>query len=129
MKISVLLADDNEIMRKVIADLLKRDPEIQVVAECVSFAQTIQLAAKLHPQVIVLDVHLSDERTVTQAQLRSGLIGSRLLAISIWVDEETKYLAEAFGAATLLDKTKLATELIPAIKHYTNEGSEWIISE
>ena len=56
MTISVLLADDSEILRKVIVDLLKSDPEIQVVAECVNFAQTIELATKLNPQVIVLDI-------------------------------------------------------------------------
>ena len=123
MKISVLLADDSEIMRKVIADLLKSDPEIEVVAESVGFAQTIQLAAKLQPQIIVLDVHMRDERTVTRAQLKSGLNGSRLLAISIWKDEETRYLAEAIGAVTLLDKAKLGTELIPAIRHLANESS------
>lgn len=124
MTIRVLLADDSEVVRKAIVGLLKVDPEIELVAECVGFAQTIQLAAKLHPQVIVLDVHMSDERTVTRAQLKSGLIGSRLLAMSVWNDEETRYLAEAIGAATLLDKAKLAAELIPAIKHYANEGSE-----
>jgi chemotaxis response regulator CheB len=123
MKISVLLADDSEIIRKVIVDLLKSDSEIEVVAECVSFAQTIEAAAKLHPQVIVLDVHMSDERTVAPSQLKSGLNGLPLLAISVWIDDETKYLAKAFGAATLLDKTKLAMELIPAIRHYANENS------
>jgi chemotaxis response regulator CheB len=50
MKISVLLADDSEIMRKVIAGLLRDDPEIEVVAECVSFAQTMERASKLRPQ-------------------------------------------------------------------------------
>ena len=49
MTIPVLLADDSEIMRNVIVDLLKSDPEIEVVAECVSFAQTIQFAGKFHP--------------------------------------------------------------------------------
>jgi DNA-binding NarL/FixJ family response regulator len=125
MTISVLLADDSEIMRKVIVDLLKSDPEIEVVAESVGFSQTIQLAAKLRPQVIVLDVHMSDERTVTRAQVKSGLIGSRLLAISVWHDDETKCLAETLGAATLLDKTKLTAELIPAIKDCAN-GTERI---
>jgi CheY-like chemotaxis protein len=124
MTISVLLADDSEIMRKAIVDLLKGVPEIEVVAESVGFAQTIRLAAKLHPQVIVLDVHMSDERTVTRAQLKSGLEGSRLLAISVWNDDQTKYLAEAIGAAALLDKTKLTAELIPAIRHLANESSE-----
>jgi chemotaxis response regulator CheB len=121
MKISVLLADDSEIMRKVIADLIKGDPEIEVVAECVSFAQTMELATKLHPQVIVLDLHMGDERTVTPSQLKSGLNGSLLLAMSIWNDDETKSLAETIGAVMLLDKTKLATELIPAIRQYGND--------
>ena len=124
MKISVLLADDSEIIRKVLADLLQADPEIELVAECVSFAQTMERASKLHPQVIVLDVHMSDERAVTPSHLKFGLIGSRLLAISIWKDDETKALAEKFGAATLLDKANLATTLIPAIKHHaiSSEG-------
>jgi hypothetical protein len=45
MTIRVLLADDNDVVRKVILDLLKSDPEIEVVAECVSFAQTIEIAS------------------------------------------------------------------------------------
>jgi hypothetical protein len=63
-----------------------------------------------------MDVHLSDEGTVTPSQLKSGLLGSRLLAISLWDDSETRYLAEAMGAATLLDKADLAMELISGIK-------------
>jgi two-component system response regulator DesR len=124
MKIRVLLADDSEIMRKVIVDLLKGDPEIEVVAECVSFGETIDLAAKLQPRIIVLDVHMGDERQVTPLQLKFGLVGSQLLAISIWKDDETITLAKAIGAVTLLDKTKLAAELIPAIKHYSSHNSE-----
>ena len=111
-------------MRKVIVDLLKGDPEIEVVAESVGFAQTIQLAAKLRPRIIVLDVHMADERKVTPLQLKFGLVGSQLLAISIWKDDETIALAKALGAVTLLDKTKLAAELIPAIKQYASQSSE-----
>jgi two-component system response regulator DevR len=116
MLTTVLLADDNESVRKAIVRLLQGDPDIQVLAQGATFAQTIELASKLHPQVIVLDVHMSDERAVTLAQLKSALMGSRLLAMSIWNDDETKSLAETIGAAALLDKTKLATELIPAIR-------------
>ena len=125
MPLCVVLADDSEIMRKVIVDLLRDDPEIEVVAECASLAQTLERASKLRPQIIVLDVHLGDERTVTPSQLKFGLIGSRLLAISIWKDDETKALAGTIGALTLLDKSNLANTLIPAIKHYAN-GSERI---
>jgi NarL family two-component system response regulator LiaR len=124
MTIPVLLADDSEVVRKVIVALLKSDPEIEVVGECDSFAQTMEIASKLRPQVIVLDVHLSDEHAVTPAQIKSELNGSRVLAISIWKDEETRYLAETLGAVKLLDKANLATELIPAIRHFANESGE-----
>lgn len=116
MLTTVLLADDNESIRKAILRLLQNDPNIQVLAQGASFAQTIELASKLHPQVIVLDIHMNDERTVTPVQLKSALMGSRVLAMSIWNDDETKSLAKTFGAAAFLDKSELASELIPAIK-------------
>jgi chemotaxis response regulator CheB len=119
--ISVLLADDNALMRKAIADLLKWDPEIELLAEAVNFSQTIELASKLHPQVVVMDLHMDDEKQVTPAQVKLRLVGSRLLTMSIWSDNETKALAESYGAFMVLDKTHLGTELIPAIKQYANE--------
>jgi len=117
---TVVLADDHKVMRKAIAALLQHDPDIQILAEGSSFAQTLELASRLHPHVIVLDLHMNDEKSVTAAQLKSGLKGSRLLAISIWNDDETKSLAEAIGADVLLDKTNLAAELIPAIRNCAN---------
>ena len=117
--ISVLLADDSSIMRKAIADLLKSDPEIQLMAEAGNFAQTIELISKLRPQVVIMDLHMGDENKVNPTQVKSCLNGSRLLAIS-WNDSETKMLAKRLGAVTLLDKLNLASELIPAIKQYGN---------
>ena len=116
MGITVLLADDSEIVRRAITDLLKSDPEIEMLAECDSFRQTLEVAAKLRPQVIVLDVHMGDERAVTPSQLKSSLNGSCMLAISIWKDNETKAFAESIGAVELLDKANLASLLIPAIR-------------
>ena len=121
MTITVLLADDNEMMRKAIANLLKGDPDIQLVAEAASFTQTMQLVGQLHPQIVVMDLHMRDEKDLTPSQVKSCLVGSRLLAISIWNNEPAKALADSFGAVTLLDKPKLADELIPAIKRYANE--------
>jgi chemotaxis response regulator CheB len=123
MPTTVLVVDDSEIMRKVIVHFLKEDADIEVLAMGSSFAQTIKLIAKLHPQVVVLDLHMSDEYAVTPSQVKASLNGSRLIAMSIWKDDETKLLAETFGAFTLLDKATLAAELIPAIKRY---GKDWV---
>lgn len=122
MPIRVLLADNNDAVRNVIAGLLKESPEVELVAECTNFTETITLAAQHRPEVIVLDLHMSDERTVSRTRLKSGLVGSRLLAISVWNDDETKALAKTMGAITLLDKTKLVTELIPAIRRASTQA-------
>ena len=116
MKISVLLADDSEIMRNAIVRLLQVVPDIQILGEASGFNQTIELATKLHPQVIVLDLHMDDESSVTPSLLKYGLMGSWVLAMSIWNDDVTKSFAKAIGAAALLEKTTLVTELIPAIR-------------
>jgi DNA-binding NarL/FixJ family response regulator len=116
MLVTVLVADDSGVVRKSIRRLLQDYlAEISLVGEADSFDQTIRMAEELRPQVIVLDVHMKD---VQPADIKSRLAtyGSCLIAISVWNDEETKTLAESFGAVKLLDKMELSDELIPAIR-------------
>lgn len=118
MPIRVLLADDNEHVRKAISRILGSDPEIQLVGEAASFSETMQIYGKMRPHIVVMDLHMKDGENSTALQVRSSMNGSRLLAISIWNDDETKTLADNFGAVTLLEKISLASELIPAIKRH-----------
>ncbi len=121
MPITVLFADSSEIMRKAVARLLQAEPEIQLVAEAASFSQTVELIDTMQPHVVVIDIHMDDERNVTPSHVKARLNGSFLLAISFWNDEETKALARSFGAAVLLNKMNLSAELIPAIKRYPGD--------
>ena len=118
MPITVLLTDDEEAVRRSIRRLLDSDPEIHTVGEAVDIQQTIQRVVELKPQVVVLDLRIADNSSVNPQEIKSQLnvLGSRLIAISFWDDTCTRALAESLGAATLLDKLTLATELIPAIK-------------
>jgi chemotaxis response regulator CheB len=113
MQIGVLLADDSEIMRNAIADILRADPEIQLLAQASSFIQTMELTSTLRPQVVVMDLYMRDEKNVTPFQVKSCLRGSVLLSISLRNDDESKALAESFGAVALVEKVNLADELIP----------------
>jgi len=122
--ISLLLADDSEIMRNAIVRILQDDPQVQLLAEASSFTQTMELTSRLHPQVLVMDLYMKDENDVTPAQVKLSLRGSVLLAISLRNDDETQAIAESFGAVTLLDKVNLASELIPAIRLYANDLRE-----
>jgi DNA-binding NarL/FixJ family response regulator len=118
MPFKVLLADDSDVMRNAIVKLLNEEPSTELVGEAKGFAETILLANALKPDVLLMDLHMSDERDyppeVVKVQLSVNVVC--LLAISLWNDEKAKALAESFGARALLDKGNLYSELIPAIK-------------
>jgi DNA-binding NarL/FixJ family response regulator len=116
LSITVLLADDSEIVRKGIRQLLATQSEIEIVAEAADFAQTIQLANDLKPRLIVMDLHMPEELRATSKNIKSHLnCGSEILAISLSNDEDTMALARSIGATVLLDKISLADTLIPTI--------------
>ncbi|MHB8526018.1 MAG: response regulator [Candidatus Acidiferrales bacterium] len=104
MPIHLLLADHTPAVRKAIRTMLETEPEIRLVAEAASLAETVELARKLKPHIVLMDVHMPDEAE------------ARVLAMSVWNDERTRAKANDFGAIGFLDKMKLGVELIPAIK-------------
>ena len=114
MPVTVLLADDAEIVRKAIRQLLTDSPEIiELVGEAADFPQTIQMTNDLKPHVIVMDLHIA--RVAEPSEVKDRLSKSKVLAVSFSNDGESKKLAERYGAVLLLDKTKLYDELVPAI--------------
>ncbi len=123
MPIKVLLADDKDFVRQSIRRLLETQPEIELVGEAADFAQTILIANQSKPQVIVLDLHMPDETKITPSEVKSQLNSdaSKMLAISVWQDEDAQALAKSLGAVALLDKADLANRLLPTIMQLTSE--------
>jgi DNA-binding NarL/FixJ family response regulator len=120
--ITILLADDSEIVRKGIRQLLTTHSEIEILAEAADFAQTIQMTNDLKPQVIVMDLYMPDETSFTPQDVKSHLEEcAELLAISLSNDEDAKALAESLGATILLDKANLAYTPIPSILQLSQE--------
>jgi len=117
MAVTVLLADEREIIRRSIRRFLEVESRIRIVAEAESFQFGVERARTHQPQVVLIDLHLPFRNRVTARDVKSHLadLRPRLFAISFSIDEESKVLAESCGACRLLDKTLLAHQLIPAI--------------
>jgi DNA-binding NarL/FixJ family response regulator len=117
MCIKVVLADDTAVMRKAILSVLGHEPEIEVVGQAENFAQTLSMTRKFKPQVVILDLHMPDSAYLTPMNVSEGLraYAASVLAISVWDDDDTRALAESYGAMALLDKMRLGQELIPTV--------------
>jgi DNA-binding NarL/FixJ family response regulator len=119
MPIKVLLADDREVIRRAIRDLLEEDPHIELVGEAKDFTQMV-----VKPEIILLDLHMKDEVKLTLVDVKSRLNdGAQIVAMSFSNDEEARVLAESFGAVAVLDKTELADELIPTTGKFSSPSA------
>jgi CheY-like chemotaxis protein len=107
--ITVLLTNDDEVVRSSIRRLLDSDLEIHTVGEAVNFQQTIQRAIELKPQIVLMDLRMVVNSSVNPQEIKSHLntSESRLIAMSFWTDEDAQALAERLGAVTLVDKLTL----------------------
>lgn len=118
---TLLLADDSEVIRKAVKRLLEAEPAIELVGEATDFAEAIQKASELKPDVLLLDLHMPDERTLDAEYIKAHLrpLGSEIKIIGISLsgndDQEAKDRAASLGAGTVLEKSHFYDELIPAI--------------
>ncbi|MFY9803016.1 MAG: response regulator transcription factor [Candidatus Acidiferrales bacterium] len=126
MPVKVLIADDQDMLRKAIRDVLKVDPDIKVVGEAEDFPQVVALIRDLNPHVVVLDLHMPASPNFSFGDIKRAATaaGSKLIAVSVWQDEPSRALATSFGSSTLLDKANLATLLIPAIRQLMATGMD-----
>jgi len=56
--ITIVLADDHEIMREGLRILIEREPRMEVIAEASTGTDVVNLADKYAPDVVVMDVHM-----------------------------------------------------------------------
>ncbi len=56
--VRLLIVDDSALMRKLLGDLLRSSPEIEVVGAACDGTEALELAAQLRPDVVTLDVEM-----------------------------------------------------------------------
>jgi|HubBroStandDraft_5_1064220.scaffolds.fasta_scaffold15074_5 DNA-binding NarL/FixJ family response regulator len=119
MTIEVLLADDRDIIRSGMRRLLGFDPEISVVGEAETLADTLRMAEQLKPHLVIMDLYMTQADRATK-QLAEQISKSipRWIAVSFANDDAAKQLAASVGALKLLDKISLSDDLIPAIRSH-----------
>lgn len=84
MAITVLLADDHQLVREGLRALLECQPDIRVVAEARDGAAAVELARKHRPDVVVMDIAMPKLSGIEATRLiRSELAETRVIVLSM----------------------------------------------
>ena len=73
------------VVRTAIVRMLAQDPELELVGEAGTFAETLRLTTALKPDILVLDLHMPDEPEYSPQIVKSQVLYNIdcILAISI----------------------------------------------
>ena len=129
--ITVLLADDNLIVREGVRALLSRDPDVEVVGVADDYDELVSRAVELRPQVLVTDIRMpptfQDEGIEGAKEVRKRLPGTGVVVLSQYdsPDYAVQLLADgAAGYAYLLkDRVADSDRLARAIRDVATGGS------
>lgn len=116
MSITVLIVDDHEVVRVGLVEMLA-DPAIEVIGQAATGAEALQLAAQMHPQIVLLDLRMPDmDGFAILQQMPEISPDTQIIVLSAF--ENPTYVARAVtsGAKDYLLKGAKKVELIASIK-------------
>jgi DNA-binding NarL/FixJ family response regulator len=112
----VLVADDEDLMRSGLIEILTSDPGIEVVGEASTGREAVERALGLSPDVVLMDVRMPDLDGIaaTRELLRSAP-GPRILILTTFEQDDYVFGALRAGASGFLLKRARPEELIAAV--------------
>ena len=117
MTIRVLLVDDHELVRRGLHSLLDVEPDIEVIAEAATADDAVATAARLHPEVVVMDVRMPGRSGIEACRdIRSADDTTKVLMLTSFADDEALFAAIMAGAAGYVLKQIRGSDLTDAIR-------------
>jgi DNA-binding NarL/FixJ family response regulator len=111
---SVLLADDNPVILETVRRLLT--PEFLVLAAVPDGNSVLREVESLEPDIVVLDISIGDpDGIVVARQLQTVSSHTKIVFLSCHEIAEFVRVALASGGAAYVFKSRLSSDLIPAI--------------
>ena len=116
LKIKILLADDHKIMRAGLRSILEKEPDMEILGEAQNGLVALQLAKKLRPDLIIMDISMPDLNGIeATSRILAELSGLRVLALSMHSDRGFLIKMLKAGASGYLLKDCASEELIDAV--------------
>jgi DNA-binding NarL/FixJ family response regulator len=112
----VLIADDDDLMRAGLVELLTADPEVEIVSQAATGRQAVEQASRLAPDVVLMDVRMPDLDGIgATRELAQAAPGVRVLILTTFEQDDYIFGALRAGASGFLLKRARPEELIAAV--------------
>ena len=116
-RITVLLAEDQMLVRKGLRELLDAEDRIEVVGEAANGREAVAMTRKLRPAVVIMDIAMPVLNGLEATrQIRQAIPDAKVLILSAHNDDAYVERAKALGAAGYLVKQTSADVLPQAIR-------------
>ncbi len=118
--ISIVIADDHELVRESVVSLLREVANFNVVGQCSNGRQVVEMVTRFRPNVAVIDISMPELNGIDAArQIRKINPSTRIIALSIYT--ERAYIQDMInaGVSGYVIKSGAVQDLIKAI----NTGS------
>ena len=113
----VFLLDDHEIVRHGLIAVINAEPDLEVVGEAGTVAETLKVIGECNPDVAVLDVRLGDGSGVEVCRdIRSTYPDVSCLILTSFEDDQALVEASLAGAAGYVLKQVKGSELLSSIR-------------
>ena len=117
MKIKILIADDHQLFRDGIENLLSNSDAIQIIGQAATGKETLKLVKDLLPDIVLLDIGMPEMNGIQAAEkISKDFPDVRIIALSMYADKmNVKKMLES-GAMAYLFKDCTYSQLIEAIQ-------------
>lgn len=115
--INVLIADDVQIIRTGLRAVLFQCDEINIIGEAVNGKEAYEMAVKLRPDVVLMDMRMPDfDGGYGTRQIKKKISGVKVLVLTTFDDKETVEKAVSSGADGYILKEMDSSQVINSIK-------------
>jgi DNA-binding NarL/FixJ family response regulator len=116
-KIRILIADDHPVLRRGLRALIEEEPDMEVVGEAGNGLEAVQLAERLRPDVVIMDISMPElDGLEATRRIRERSPSTYILILTVHAHERYLFPVLKAGASGYVRKTAADEELIEAIR-------------
>jgi two-component system invasion response regulator UvrY len=128
-KIKILIVDDHTLIRETWSFILNKDPDFQVIGECGTAEEAIEVAKKLRPDIVILDISLPGMNGLEATpQFCKFYPGIKVLGVSLHTQPTYARQMIINGAMGYITKNSSRNEMSLALKEIY-AGRKYICEE